>query len=271
MNRLRREKIIRDFAMVLIQIMAALLLLCACGAQGGPGGIDTPPEETVTQPDGAQLPADDQPTPSEPADDDPSPVPDEPAATEDLPEYAIDYLVLVDSRHPLPDGWEDEIRLEQFTNAVGDEVRVEKTAYAAYLDLKEALAARGVYVDLDSAFRSVAEQQAIVDEFTEKYGPAYAEAYVAEPGTSEHHTGLALDLFLIVDGRIVYENEDLMEYPGIWAEIHAILPDYGFILRYPGGNGYPYEPWHIRYVGPEAAAEMAEWGLTLEEYLAAAP
>ena len=100
MNRLRREKIIRDFAMVLIQIMAALLLLCACGAQGGPGGIDTPPEETVTESDGAQLPTDDEPTLSEPADDDPSPVPDEPAATEDLPEYAIDYLVLVDSRHP---------------------------------------------------------------------------------------------------------------------------------------------------------------------------
>lgn len=252
-------------AVLLVQLAAALLLLCACA-----GGIHTPPGETVAGPEEPGLPAGNElPTESEPPAED-GPAGDDPAP-EAPPEYAIDCLVLVDETHPLPDGWEDEIRLEQFTNAVGDEVRVEKTAYAAYLDLKEALAARGVYVDLDSAFRSVAEQQAIVDEFTEKYGPAYAEAYVAEPGTSEHHTGLALDLFLIVDGQIVCENEDLMQYPGIWAEIHAALPDYGFILRYPGGNGYAYEPWHIRYVGTDAAGEMAERGLTLEEYLAAAP
>ncbi|WP_192811776.1 M15 family metallopeptidase, partial [Paenibacillus polymyxa] len=46
---------------------------------------------------------------------------------------------------------------------------------------------------------------------------------------------------------------------------------YGFILRYPKGKemvtGYQYEPWHLRYVGVERAAEMAERKLTLEEYV----
>lgn len=222
------------------------------------GGINTWPGETVAEPEEAAPDPNDEPAPDEDSPAEPS-------------EAALDYLVLVDKNHPLPEGWEDEIRLERFTNAVGDEVRVEKTAYEAYLGLKEDLAGQGVYVDLDSAFRSVAEQQAMLEDFTARYGEAYAGTYVAQPGTSEHHTGLALDLFLIVDGRIVYENEDLMRYPEIWARIHALLPDCGFILRYPGGNGYPYEPWHIRYVGPDAAREMAERGLTLEEYLAASP
>lgn len=276
MNGLRRNNIKRDAAILLIQLAAALLLLCACGASGGAAGVNTPPGETVTEPNEPELPADngllpdaELPADGELAAEGPPPPVEDPAA-EDPPEYAIDYLVLVDSRHPLPDGWEDAVRLEQFTNALGDEVRVERTAYEAYLRLKEELAGEGVYVDLDSAFRSVAEQQAIVDDFTEKYGAAYARTYAAVPGYSEHHTGLALDLFLIVDGQIVCENEDLMQYPGIWAEIHAALADYGFILRYPGGNGYAYEPWHIRYVGTDAAREMEERGLTLEEYLAAA-
>ena len=215
------------------------------------GGVNTWPGELVTE-----LP-------------EPEPEPEPEPVPEPEPEPTIDYLVLVDADHRLPGDWEDSLRLEDFVNAVGDEVRVERTAYAAYLRLKEDLAEEGVYVDLDSAYRSVAEQQAIVDEFTEKYGAAYARTYAAVPGTSEHHSGLALDLFLIVDGEIVYENEDLMRYPDLWSVIHARLPDYGFILRYPGGNGYAYEPWHVRYVGPEAAREMTDRGLTLEEYLSA--
>lgn len=46
---------------------------------------------------------------------------------------------------------------------------------------------------------------------------------------------------------------------------------YGFIIRYPKGKeditGYKYEPWHIRYLGTEKAADVYKSGLTLEEYL----
>ncbi len=226
------------------------------------GGIITWPGETVSGPE-APLSADPAPADAPDPPPEPDPAPEDPAP----PAEQIDFLVLVDSRHPLPAGWEDALCLVEFTNAVGDRVRVEQTAYAAYLELKAALAEEGVYVDLDSAYRSVAEQQAVVDELTEQYGAAYARTYAAQPGTSEHHTGLALDLFLLVDGGIVYDNEDLMKYPELWAKIHARLSRYGFILRHPGGGDYPYEPWHIRYVGTGAAGEMAEKGLSLEEYL----
>lgn len=187
-------------------------------------------------------------------------------------ESVIDYMVLVNKENPLPEGWEEALDLTTITNSVGDEVQVESTAYEAYLQLKDALEKEGIHTELDSAYRSVEAQQKIVDEFTEKYGEDYVKEYVAVPGYSEHHTGLALDLYLIVDDKTVYENEDLVQYPEIWAKIHEKLPEYGFILRYPqdkdGVTGYSYEPWHIRYIGsPEIAKEITEKGITFEEYL----
>jgi D-alanyl-D-alanine carboxypeptidase len=56
---------------------------------------------------------------------------------------------------------------------------------------------------------------------------------------------------------------------GLWVEEHA--HKFGFIIRYPEGKeeitGYQYEPWHLRYLGKELAADVAESGLTYEEYL----
>ena len=185
----------------------------------------------------------------------------------------IDYLVLVNKLNPLPDDWEDALETIHFTNSVGDDVEVEKKAYDAYLELKADLEKEGVHVDLDSARRSVADQQRIMDEFTKEYGADYAKKTVAEPGYSEHHTGLALDLYLIIDGKDIVENEDMMEYPEVWAKIHAKLADHGFILRYLDGDehitGYGYEPWHIRYLDDAAIAkEITDKGITFEEYKA---
>ena len=187
---------------------------------------------------------------------------------------SIDYMALVNKTHALPDDWEDKLEIVHMTNSVGDDVEVEKKAYDAYLELKAELEKEGVYVDLDSARRSVAEQQRIMDDFTEKYGADYAAKTVAKPGYSEHHTGLALDLYLIIDGKDVVENEDMIQYPEIWSKIHAKLADYGFILRYLDGSehitGYGYEPWHIRYLdNVDTAKEITSKGVTFEEYLGA--
>ena len=143
-------------------------------------------------------------------------------------------------------------------------MEVEAKAYAAYERLKDDLEQNdGVYLELDSARRSVAAQQDIMDRFIEKYGADYAAKTVAQPGYSEHHTGLALDLYFKIrneDGSFtdVYYNEDMEkeEYRGIWDAIHAKLPRYGFILRYLEGEE------HI------AGEIMSQPGYTLEEYLA---
>ena len=193
-------------------------------------------------------------------------------------ESGIDYLALVNKLNSLPEGWEGALQTVTVTNSVGDEVEVETKAYDAYLALKEDLEENeGIYLELDSARRSVAAQQDIMDRFIEKYGADYAAKTVATPGFSEHHTGLALDLYFKLKGddgtfTDVYYNEDMVQYPEVWEKIHARLADYGFILRYLNGKehitGYGYEPWHIRYLDDvNMAMEITEEGLTLEEYL----
>ncbi len=187
----------------------------------------------------------------------------------------IDYMALVNKLNPLPDGWEDALETVHITNSVGDDVEVEKKAYEAYVRLKDDLAENeGIYLELDSARRSVAAQQDIMDRFIEKYGADYAAKTVATPGYSEHHTGLALDLYFRLNGEDVYYNEDMIQYPEIWEKIHAKLADYGFILRYLEGKehitGYGYEPWHIRYIdNADIAKEIMSKGITLEGYLGA--
>lgn len=188
--------------------------------------------------------------------------------------YDIDYMVLVNKLNPLPEDWEANLKVEHCTNSLGDDVEVEVNAYKEYLALKEELEAEGIHVDLDSARRTVEAQQEIMDRFTEKYGADYAAKVVAVPGYSEHHTGLALDLYLNVDGKDIIENEDLVQYPEIWAKIHDKLAAHGFILRYLEGKeqitGYAYEPWHIRYIqDKEKAKEIMDTGVTLEGYLGA--
>lgn len=187
----------------------------------------------------------------------------------------IDYMALVNKTHPLPENWEKELKTVKMTNSVGDEVEVEKKAYDAYLKLKAALEKEKVFVDLDSARRSVKDQKRIMDEFTKEYGADYAAKTVAKPGYSEHHTCLALDLYLIIDGKDVVENEDMIKYTKVWAKIHKLLPEYGFILRYLEDKehitGYGYEPWHIRYIDDEQVAkEITDKGITFEGYLGTA-
>lgn len=92
--------------------------------------------------------------------------------------------------------------------------------------------------------------------------------FTARPGESEHQTGLSMDVSSPV---VNYELEQIFgeTAEGLWLARNA--PNSGFIIRYPKGKesitGYPYEPWHIRYVGRSAARSIANSSLTLEEYL----
>lgn len=192
----------------------------------------------------------------------------EPAETKE----GADYLIVVSKASPMKPGFTDGLEFVTVDTVYDDEkTEVEKNAYEAYLELRSALMARGIEIGIDSSYRSVAEQERIMRDFTEKYGEEYARNTVAVPGTSEHHTGLAIDIVPKVGGEWKWENEDMMKLPKLFAEIHEELPRHGFILRYPKGKedvtGYSYEPWHIRYVADkEIAREISGRGITLEEY-----
>lgn len=120
-----------------------------------------------------------------------------------------------------------------------------------------------------SGFRSYSTQKAIFERKLDKMSERAANASVAKPGYSEHQTGLAMD----VEGHSSLGSglvDDFGKTPeGIWLAENC--HEYGFIIRYPEGKtnitGYIYEPWHIRYVGKEAAEEIAALDITFEEYI----
>ncbi len=184
----------------------------------------------------------------------------------------LNLLVLVNKTHKLPEGWEGKLDLVKVENSKGETVEIDTIAAEAFKELQQDLRrSEGITVELNSGYRSVSEQKRIWDEFLVEYGEDYVLEYVAKPGYSEHHTGLALDAYLVVDGAPVLTNDEIFSYQDTWDTIHSYLAKHGFILRYPYGmedvTGYTYEPWHFRYVGKEAAKAIMSKDLTLEEYL----
>lgn len=181
------------------------------------------------------------------------------------------YSILVNKNNEIKDSYINKINLVETKNIKDEIIKVEEKTYEAYKELKKFLETKNIFIELDSAYRSIEEQQEIIDEFTEKYGTEYVNKFVAPIRTSEHHTGLALDLALIVNNKSLIENEDLFANEDIFLEIHKHLHKFGFILRYPTDKksitGYDYEPWHIRYIGKIPAKIIYDNSLTLEEYL----
>ncbi|NFI58109.1 D-alanyl-D-alanine carboxypeptidase family protein, partial [Clostridium botulinum] len=115
----------------------------------------------------------------------------------------------------------------------------------------------------NSAYRSYKSQKNTYNNRVKTAGKESADAYVAEPGFSEHQTGMCIDI----------TNEDKYFLKGTkeadWLAENCYR--FGFIIRYPYGKrnitGIEYEPWHIRYVGKKAAKYIYDNKITLEEYL----
>ena len=180
------------------------------------------------------------------------------------------YLVLVNDTHPMKEGYEPKLAYLS-ENRYLDE-RVVDAAKQMISDARKA--GLGVYVG--SCYRSLDDQARIFNysmEDRRDAGLSYWEAFksvsllVAEPGTSEHALGMALDLTSNVYVELDEGQEKTPEYK--WFKENCYK--YGFILRYPPNTaeitGISYEPWHYRYVGVEDATKITELGITLEEYL----
>ena len=173
----------------------------------------------------------------------------------------VDYLILVNKKNKIPSNWDKEVELVEVVNCFNETIKVEKETYKNYLALKEDLKRKNIEIVIESSYRSIEEQEKMLEKYHE---------YAAMPGYSEHHTGLAIDICVYVNNKLVFENDDMIELEELFNQIHLSLARYGFILRYPKGKenitGYKYEPWHFRYVG-ECAEEIMSNSLTLEEYL----
>jgi zinc D-Ala-D-Ala carboxypeptidase len=147
----------------------------------------------------------------------------------------------------------------------------EKLRSAVAKDLRamfDAATADGVDLTMHSGYRSYGFQQTIFENMVSTYGRDRAERYSARPGHSEHQTGLAVDV-----GGGSTPSCDMQECfaqtpEGRWLAKH--VAEHGFLVRYTAANkattGYSPEPWHLRWVGRDLTAYMAEHDVTtLEE------
>ncbi|MFC4779427.1 D-alanyl-D-alanine carboxypeptidase family protein [Paenibacillus sp. GCM10023252] len=153
-----------------------------------------------------------------------------------------------------------------------DKRKLRKEAAAALEEMFAGAKDDGVALAGVSAYRSYATQKALFERYVKKDGEAKARTYSAYPGTSEHETGLAIDVSGST-GKCAATSCFGGSKEAVWLDKHAA--EYGFIIRYPKGKqsitGYMYEPWHLRFVGKELAKELTDKEQTLEEYYNAVP
>lgn len=179
--------------------------------------------------------------------------------------------ILVNKQNKIKESYLKKIKLINTKDINNKDVLIEKETYENYLKLKDFLKEKNIEIGISSAYRSIEDQEKIYNEFLKKYGEEYTKTHVAVPYTSEHHTGLCLDINVKVNGCFPKDNYELEEQKEYYESIYKYLKDFGFILRYPKGKenitGVLYEPWHIRYVGVVPATIIMNNNWTLEEYL----
>lgn len=144
---------------------------------------------------------------------------------------------------------------------------VREEVYFAFKELQKEALKDGCFIIIDSGFRSYDYQQKIWDFNVKTKGLEHTQKYVAIPGTSEHQTGLAMDIGAYINKKYTNDiDENTKEYKWMLENAHK----YGFILRYPEGKeditGINFEPWHYRYVGYYLANELHDKDMTLEEH-----
>lgn len=182
-------------------------------------------------------------------------------------------LLLVNEQHKIK---EEPSNLKDLP----DGHKIDSRIYDHYMSLVNDAKKSGIELTVISAYRSVKEQEEIVERDTEtnvyqglpeNEAKKKAMEYLTVPGLSEHHTGLALDVLEVSwyeQGKTLEEDFGNTD-AGKWLADNAC--HYGFVIRYQKGKekitGINYEPWHIRYVGKENAEYMNKNNLVLEEYV----
>ena len=150
------------------------------------------------------------------------------------------------------------------TYSYGENKKLNKEAYDAFISLAEDAKKEGYTILIVSSYRTYQEQEDVWKDYKASFGTRKADAYAARAGSSEHETGLAIDVADYYDKNDKFEDTESFQ----WMQTNA--HKYGYILRYPKGKenitGYSYEAWHYRYVGVETATKVYNEGITYDEY-----
>lgn len=281
-QRTLRPKVVAWTAVVFVMVVAGLtaLLLRAFGPADDSAAAPVPQVTVTAAPDQAQ--------PAVAVDDGTGPITAQEApeggATPgpplvvvedwiDLSQHSFDDpaspWVVVNKARPLdPQSWEPA-ELE-----VVEEAELVPQAAAALQRMIAAAGEQELELRTGTGYRTYGYQEFIYADYVDEFGQDSADQFSARPGFSEHQTGWAVDLYSSEQCRL--QECFAREPAGVWVTDHA--HEYGFVIRYPRGEeevtGYQFEPWHLRYVGPELATFMREQGISTLEHafnLPAAP
>ncbi len=123
-------------------------------------------------------------------------------------------------------------------------------------------------VSVTSAYRSYSYQEQIFNQYLAQNNYDYEKvaSFSNPPGSSEHQTGLCVDMHNLPSASAAFANE------AAYTWLRENCWKFGFILRYPQDKteitGITFEPWHYRYVGRYHAQRMYQSNMCLEEYVA---
>ena len=196
------------------------------------------------------------------------------------PEDASEYLLLVSPAAPLGRDYEpsDLIYIVDMRAGRPDyysylrkyaekalEAFLDEAAMYGHGDIKVSNGYRSYAVQSTLFNNYLAEERARHPDWTEEQIYNLVATYSNPPGTSEHQSGLCVDMHNQIDTNSTFDNTPAAK----WLEENCYR--FGFVLRYPKDKqdvtGIKYESWHFRYVGRTAATEMHELDMCLEEYL----
>jgi zinc D-Ala-D-Ala carboxypeptidase len=233
----------------------------AAAATGSPTATSTPGSAAGTEPA----------TPAPPG----SPAASGPGRKYSLTDPASPWVVVNKHRPLSPESFipADLVQPAVRLAVSGEAALLNSTTAAAAERMFADAAAAGVVLTLASGYRSYTTQTATYNSYVTSRGRAEADTVSARPGYSEHQTGWSFD---VGDGGGACSFQPCFaEQPAaVWARENARR--FGFVVRYPWMlhqiTGYYYEPWHLRYIGVEAAGDMQSRGVaTLEEYFGLEP
>ncbi|MBQ7656803.1 MAG: M15 family metallopeptidase [Clostridia bacterium] len=179
------------------------------------------------------------------------------------------YITLANRSHLLDSGYvpNDLVKTTVRRASGTSPMELRQAANDALSDMFAAATEAGYTLYLKSAYRSYQTQKTMYNNRLAKMGRD--DGLVAYPGSSDHQTGLGVDVlnyaWTLKDGM---NKEFAKTTEAQWMLEHC--QEFGFVLRYMEDKeditGIKFEPWHFRYVGKEAAAYIMENHLSLEEF-----
>lgn len=178
---------------------------------------------------------------------------------------SLNEKMLVNKYYCLSENYEPAVLKDIPLSYCYGELKMDSAALEYFEAMCDQARVEGHTIVAEVAYRTYAWQSEIWNEYKDSYGIEYADEVAARAGSSEHQTGLSVNV-------VEYNNSSRFDKTGSYQWMMNHAHEYGFIQRYPEGlediTGFEFEPGHFRFVGVQVATDMYNKNITFDEYYA---